>query len=83
MLVGMTDGDLADHDVRLGGGAFECLPGHDDHAQAIATTLLVVEVLIGDDGLGNDQTLSHRTIDKGGLQRVCNHRVQASVLTDT
>jgi uncharacterized metal-binding protein len=40
-------------------------------------------VLIGDDGLGNDQTLSHRTIDKGGLQRVCNHRVQASVLTDT
>jgi hypothetical protein len=31
-------------------------------------------VLHGGDGLGSDQTLSRRTIDEGGLQRVCNHR---------
>jgi hypothetical protein len=39
-------------------------------------------VLFGDDGLGSDQTLSRRTIDEGGLQRVCNHKVQASVLAN-
>jgi hypothetical protein len=32
-------------------------------------------VLLGSGGLGSDQTLSRRTIDEGGLQRVCNHRV--------
>jgi hypothetical protein len=30
-------------------------------------------VLLGSDGLGDDQTLSRRTINEGGLQRVCNH----------
>ncbi len=79
----MTDGDLADHDARLGGEAVERLPGHGDQAQAIAATLLVVVwVLFGGGGLGNDQTLSRCTIDEGGLQRVCNHRVQAGVLAD-
>jgi hypothetical protein len=37
-------------------------------------------VLLGGGGLGNNQTISRRTIDEGGLQRVCNHRVQAGVL---
>ncbi len=81
MLVGVADGILADHNVRLGGGAAERLPGHDDHVQAIAATLLVVVgVLLGGGGLGDDRTLSRHTIDEGGLQRVCNHKVQASVL---
>ncbi len=35
VLISVTDGDLADHDARLGGGAAECLPGHGDQAQAI------------------------------------------------
>ncbi len=79
VLVGMTDGDLANHDVHLGGEVAECLPSHDDHAQAIAATLLVVvRVLLG----GGDQTFSRRTIDEGGLQPVCNHRVQAGILAD-
>ncbi len=81
MLVSVTDGDIADHDARFEGGAAERLPGHGDQAQAIAATLLVVVGrLLGDNGLGSDQTLSRRTIDEGGLQRVCNHRVQAGVL---
>jgi hypothetical protein len=42
VLVSVTDGDLADHDARLGGGAAERFPGHGDQAQAIAVTLLVV-----------------------------------------
>jgi hypothetical protein len=37
-------------------------------------------VLLGGGGLGDDRTLSRHTIDEGGLQRVCNHKVQASVL---
>ncbi len=50
----------------------------------IATTLFVIiGVLLGSDGLSDDQTLSHRMIDEGGLQRVCNHRVQAGVLAGT
>ncbi len=83
VFVSVTDGDLVDHDARLGGGAAERLPCHGDQAQAIAATLFVVVwVLFGDDGLGSDQTLSRRTIDEGGLQRVCNHKVQASVLAN-
>ncbi len=75
MLVSVTDGDLADHDVRLEGGTTKRLPSHGDQAHAIITTLLIViGVLHGGDGLGSDQTLSRRTIDEGGLQRVCNHR---------
>jgi hypothetical protein len=42
VLVSVTDGDLADHDARLEGGAAERLPGHGDQAQAIAATLFVV-----------------------------------------
>jgi hypothetical protein len=42
VLVGVADGDLADHDAHLGGGAVERLLGHDDHAQAIAATLFIV-----------------------------------------
>jgi hypothetical protein len=50
MLVSVTDGDLADHDARLGDGATKRLPGHGDQAQAIATTfLVVVRVLLGGD----------------------------------
>ncbi len=79
VLVGMADGDLADHDAfvdvaigdladhdaRLENGAVERLPGHDDHAQAIATTLLVViRVLLDDNDFNDDQTLSRRTIDR-------------------
>ncbi len=76
MLIDVTFGELVDHDAHFGDGAAECLPNHDDHAQAIATTLLVVvEVLLDDDDLGSDQIHSRRTIDEGGLQRVCNHRV--------
>jgi hypothetical protein len=46
----VANGDLADHDARLEGRAIEHLPSHDDHAQVIATTLLVViGVLLGDD----------------------------------
>ncbi len=60
VLVSMTDGDLADHDACLESGAVERLPNHDDQAQAIVTTLLViVGVLLDDDGLGSDQTLSN------------------------
>ncbi len=81
VLVNVTNGDLADHDARLGGGAAERLPGHGDQVQAITTTLLVVVgVLLGGGGLGRDQTFSHCTIDEGGLQRMCNHRVHAGVL---
>ncbi len=76
MLVNVTNGNLADHDVRLGGGAAERLPSHGDQVQAIAPTLLtIIGVLLGNDDLDSDQTLSRRTIDEGGLQRVCNHRV--------
>jgi hypothetical protein len=68
VLVGMADGDFVDHDTRLKGGGVERFSGHDDHAQAIVVTLLViVRVLLGDSGLGNNQTLSCRTIDEGGL----------------
>ncbi len=81
VLVSVTDGDLTDHYVRLGGGAIERLPGHGDQAQAIMVTLLVVVgVFFGSGDLGSNQTLSRRTIDEGGLQRVCDHRVQAGVL---
>ncbi len=84
VLVNVTNGNLADHDARLGGGAAECLPGHGNQVQAITPTLLVViGVLLGSGGLRSDQTLSCRTIDEGGLQRVCNHRVQAGVLAGT
>jgi hypothetical protein len=31
VLVSVTDGDLADHDVHLGDGVVERFPGHDDH----------------------------------------------------
>jgi hypothetical protein len=71
--------NLVDHDVHLGGGAAERLPGHGDQAQAIVVTFFVVIKVL----LGTDQILSHRTIDEGGLQRVCNHRVQAGVMADT
>ncbi len=84
VLVSVTDGDLADHDARFESRAAERLPGHGDQAQAIAATLLVVVgVLLSNNGLGSDHTLSHRTINEGGLQRVCNHKVQAGVLTGT
>ncbi len=82
VLVSVADGDLANHDACLGGGVVERLLSHDDHAQTITTALLVVvEVLLDGDGLGGDQTLSYRTIDEGGLQWVCNHRVKIGVLT--
>ncbi len=42
VLISVTDGNLADHDARLGGGAVECLLSHGDQAHAIALTLLVV-----------------------------------------
>jgi hypothetical protein len=75
VLVRVTDGDLADHNARLRGGAAERFLGHGDQVQAIGTTLLVVVgVLLGGDGLGSDQTPSRRMIDEGGLQRLCNHR---------
>ncbi len=81
MLVSVTDGNLVDHDVRLRGGAVERFPGHGDQAQAIAVTLLViVRVLFGGVGLGSDHIFSRRTIDEGGLQCVCNHKVQVGVL---
>ncbi len=84
MLVSMTSGDLADHDACLESGAIERLPSHGNQAQAIAVTLLVViGVLLDDGGLGNNQTLSYHTIDKGGMQQVCNHKVQACVLAGT
>ncbi len=83
VLVSMTDGNLADHDARLRGEAAKHLPGHGNQAQAIAATLLViVGVLLVDGGLDSDHTLSRRTIDEGGLQWVCNHRVQAGVLAN-
>jgi hypothetical protein len=42
--------------------------GHDNHVQAIAATLfVVVGVLLGGGGLSDNQTLSRRTIDEGGL----------------
>jgi hypothetical protein len=59
VIVSVTDGDLADHDTRLGGGAVERLPSHGNQTQAIAVTLLViVRVLLDDSDLDNDQTLS-------------------------
>jgi hypothetical protein len=62
VLIGVTDDDFTDHDARLEGEATKRLLGHDDHAQAIATTLLVVvKVLLDDDGLDDNQTLSCRT----------------------
>jgi hypothetical protein len=68
VLISVTNGNLADHDARLRGEAAERLPCHGDQAQAIATTLFVViRVLLGNGGLSNDQTLSHRMIDEGGL----------------
>jgi hypothetical protein len=42
VFVSVTDGDLADHDARLGGGTAKRLLGHGDQAQAITATLLVV-----------------------------------------
>jgi hypothetical protein len=55
VLVSVTDGDLAEYDVRLGSGVAERLPGHGDQAQAIMTTLLVVvRLLFGGDDLGSD-----------------------------
>jgi hypothetical protein len=68
VLVSVTDGDLVDHDARLGGGAAERLSSQGDQAQAITATLLVVVgVLLSGDSLGNDETLSRCTIDEGGL----------------
>jgi hypothetical protein len=32
VLVNVTNGNFADHDARLGGGAAERLPGHGDQA---------------------------------------------------
>ncbi len=43
MLVSVTDGNLVDHDARLGDGAAKHLPDHGDQAQAIATTLLTTK----------------------------------------
>jgi hypothetical protein len=63
VLVGVVDGDLVDHDARLGGGVVERLQGHDDHVQAIVVTLPVVVGVL----FGGDQTLSRHTIDEGGL----------------
>ncbi len=84
VLVSVTNGNLANHDARLEGAPAERLPSHGDQAQAIATTLFVfIGVLLSNGGRGSDQTLSHRTIDEGGLQRVCNHRVQVGVLAGT
>jgi hypothetical protein len=68
VLVSVTDGDLVDHDARLGGGATKRLPGHGDQAQAITATLLVVvRVLLGGGGLGSNQTLSCRTTLRNSL----------------
>ncbi len=84
VLISVTNDNLANHDARLEGGVAEHLLGHGDQAHAIAPTLLVVvRVLLGNGGLGSDQTLSSRTIDEGGLQQVCNHRVQACVFAGT
>jgi hypothetical protein len=84
VLVSVTNGNLADHDAHLGGGPAKHLLGHGDQVQAVAATLLIViRMLLGNGDLGNDQTHSCRTIDEGGLQRVCNHRVQAGVLAGT
>jgi hypothetical protein len=59
VLVDVTNDDLADHDARLGDETIEHLSGHDNHAQAIAATfLVVVGVLLDGNGLGGDQTLS-------------------------
>jgi hypothetical protein len=68
VLVSVTNNNLPDHDVRLRGEAAKCFPSNGDQAQAIPSTFLVIiEMLLGNGGLGNDQILSHRTIDKGGL----------------
>jgi hypothetical protein len=84
VVVSVMNGYLTDHDARFGAGAVERLPGHGDQAQAIVTTLfIVIGMLLGSGSLGDDQTLSRHTIDEAGLQWVCNHRVQASVLADT
>jgi hypothetical protein len=54
VLVSVTDGDLANHDVCLRGRAAERLPSHGNQAQAITATLLVVVgVLLGGGGLGS------------------------------
>ncbi len=63
VLVDVANGDLADHDARLGGGVAERLPSHGDHAQAIMTTLLLIIKVL----LGGDQTLSRHMINEGGL----------------
>jgi hypothetical protein len=44
------------------------------------TLLVIVRVLFGGVGLGSDHIFSRRTIDEGGLQCVCNHKVQVGVL---
>jgi hypothetical protein len=76
VLVSVADGDLADHHARLKDEAVKRLLGHDDHAQAIAATLLItVKVLFGGGALSGDQILSRRTINECGLQQVCNHKV--------
>jgi hypothetical protein len=55
VLVSVMNGNLANHDARLGGGVAERLPGHGDQAQAIALTLLVViGLLLSSGGLGSD-----------------------------
>ncbi len=52
-------------------------PGHGNQVQAIVATLLIVlGAFLGGGSLASDQTLSCSTIDEGGMQRVCNHRVQ-------
>jgi hypothetical protein len=45
VLVSVTNGNLADHDARLGGGAAECLPGHGDQTQAIIATIVLFNLL--------------------------------------
>jgi hypothetical protein len=55
VLVNVTNGNLVDHDVRIGGGATERLLGHGDQTQAIAPTLFVViGVFLSSGDLGSD-----------------------------
>jgi hypothetical protein len=53
-----------------------------NHISIVYLLLVVIGVFLDSSGLSNDQTFFCRTIDEGGLQWVCNHRVQASVLAD-